>query len=130
METIKYLVVILIFSGLVLCSCDKNDEEPTDFRDKYIGKYQVHETISGYSYSSGVSPSKEKDTIISVLYGSTDSTLKVLGRDVYLDSTGFYSAYHYSLRLWNDSIYSYDMNGGLGAGQKEIYVGYRISNTP
>jgi hypothetical protein len=54
----------------------------------------------------------------------------VLGREVYLDSTGHYYAYHYSLRLWNDSISSTFMNGGLGCGQYEIYKGYRISTTP
>jgi len=71
-----------------------------------------------------------RDTIISVNYGKTDSTLNVLGRDVYLDSTGSYYAYHYGLRLWNDSIQSNFMNGGLGCGRYEVYTGFKISDKP
>jgi hypothetical protein len=130
MKTPTYIITIVLLSGLVNGSCN-NDEDPTDFRDKYIGKYQVHETISSYGTTGFTEPySKEKDTVISVNYGATDSTINVLGRDVRLDSTGSYSAYHYFLRLWNDSISSSFMNGGLGFGQKEIYLGFRISNTP
>ncbi len=54
----------------------------------------------------------------------------VLGREVCLDSTGWFNAYHYGLHLWNDSIWSYFMNGGLGCGRYEIYYGYRISEKP
>lgn len=98
-----------------------------DIRKNYIGKYQVVEKINSYgpcwTYSS------EKDTVIIVDFGITDSTLSVLERDVYLDSLGRFGDYHYGLRLWNDSISSYYMNGGLGCGNYEEYDGYRISNT-
>jgi len=119
----------MIFYGFIFNSCKKDDVKPNDVRAKYIGKYQVHEKISSYgSPECGEPFNRERDTIISVIYGKTDSTLNVLGRDVYLDSAGNYYAYHYGLRLWNDSIYSYFMNGGLGCGQDEIYNGYKISN--
>lgn len=125
------LTAIIIFYGLLIFSCDKDDNKPTDFRDKYIGKYQVHESISSYGFPECGEPySREKDTVITVIYGDTDTTLNVLGRDVYLDSTGWFSDYHYGLRLWNDSLYSHFMNGGLGCGQNEIYEGYRISSEP
>ena len=117
--------------GLFLNYCSKDENNPTDFRDKYIGQYQVQERISSYGFPECGEPySREKDTVISVTYGDTDTTLHVLGREVWLDSTGRYYDYHYVLRLWNDSIYSYFMNGGLGCGQNEIYEGYRISNKP
>ncbi|MDX2432741.1 MAG: hypothetical protein QNK35_17520 [Bacteroides sp.] len=125
------VVVFMILYGLVLNSCNKDDNKPDDFRDKYIGQYQVHEKISSYGFPECGEPySREKDTIIVVNYGNTDSTLDVLGRDVYLDSAGNYYDYHYGLRLWNDSISSYFMNGGLGCGRNEVYKGYRISDQP
>jgi hypothetical protein len=78
----------------------------------------------------GESFRREKDTIISVTYGTTDSTLNVPGSDVYLDSDGYYRANHYRLRLWNDSIFSHFMNGSIGCGIVEVYDGYRISRNP
>ncbi len=124
-----------LLSCLLICflcmSCHKNESKKSDPEDKYVGKYQVHENISSYGFPPCGDPySSEKDTVISVVRGKTDTTLVVLGREVYLDSTGHYYAYHYSLRLWNDSISSTFMNGGLGCGQYEIYKGYRISTTP
>ena len=124
-------ITFIFFIGILLNSCDKDENSPTDFRDEYVGQYQVHEKISSYGFPEcGESYSREKDTIISITYGDTDTTLHVLGRDVYLDSLGWYYAYHYGLRLWNDSISSYYMNGGLGCGHYEVYEGYRISNKP
>jgi hypothetical protein len=124
MRSISYAIVFLIFTCLSATSCKKDVNNLTDFRDKYIGRYQVTETIRCYG---PIDPcSSQKDTIIIVRYGLTDSTLNVLGRDVFLDSTGRYNAYHYGLRLWNDSIYSFFMNGGLGAGQYETYEGIRM----
>lgn len=132
-KTVKNQIILIIgfiFFGMVLISCHKKDEPDvsTDFRDKYIGKYQVIETITCYGPCDTCS--SIKDTVISVNYGATDSTILVLGRDVFLDSTGSYYAYHYGLRLWNDSISSNYMNGGLGCGQYELYIGGRISNVP
>lgn len=124
---LKTICFLIIFCGLMI-SCDKENSGPKDFRDKYIGKYQVTESID--CYGSCVSCSSQIDTVISVKYGSTDSSLSVLGRNVTLDSTGFYYAYHYGLQFRNDSIYSNFMNGGLGCGQYEVYNGYRISEKP
>lgn len=118
---------MLLFLFL-LSSCGKDGVKPGDFRNKYIGKYQTKETI--FCYGPCASCSSQRDTVISVNYGLTDSTLNVLGRDVFLDSTGFYYAYHYGLHLRNDSLFSTYMNGGLGCGQYETYIGAKVSNKP
>lgn len=122
------LALWLICSGFIFNSCEKDENQSNDFRDKYIGKYQVTEKISCYGSCS--SCLFQRDTVISVNYGLTDSTLNVIGRDVFLDSTGNYHSYHYGLRLWKDSIYSTFMNGGLGCGKYETYKGIRISDKP
>lgn len=122
------ICVIVWLTLLVFASCDSWDVEPEDFRDQYVGSYQVHETISSYGFPECGEPyCRERDTVIQVSYGESDTTLFVLGREVWLDSTGSYYAYHYGLRLWNDSIRSTFMNGGLGCGQYEVYEGVRIS---
>ncbi len=122
---------MLILICFQFISCDKDDSIPSDFRDDFIGKYQVHKSVNSYGFPEcGEHFSREQDTIISVTYGESDSTMHVLGREVYLDSAGWFSDYHYGLRLWNDSIYSHFMNGGLGCGQYEMYEGFKISSNP
>lgn len=116
----SYTLIILSFITL---SCEKDAK---DFRNKYTGKYLVTEEVSCYGPCSTCY--RLKDTIISVEYGETKQSLSVLGRDVTLDSMGYYHDYHYGLRLWNDSIWSYFMNGGLGCGQRIIYTGAKISD--
>lgn len=125
--SLKYMLTFGVISMVVLTACTK-DSDPVDFRDQYIGKYSVTEYIN--CYGNCWECSSQKDTVITVSYGLTDSTLHVLGRNVYLDSTGSYYAYHYGLRIWNDSISSNYMNGGLGCGQYEVYIGVRISKEP
>lgn len=120
-----------VLACFLLTSCDDEKETKADFRDTYIGKYQVSEHI--YSYGPpDIVPyvNTTKDTVISVTKGSTDSSLLVLGREVILDSNHEYYAYHYGLQFRNDSIFSNYMNGGLGGGQYEVYKGVRISKTP
>lgn len=121
-----FLTFVFVFS------CKKESEEPVeshyDFRDVFVGKYHVTETINCYGPCGSCSSSK--DTIISVYYGSSDSSMNVLGRNIFLDADGYFYDYHYSLRLWNDSISSYYANGGLGCGQNEVYLGNKISDTP
>lgn len=125
---------ILLFGILLimqLFSCKKPIFKQFDKRYKYIGKYSVHKTIKSYGFPEFGEPySYETDTTISINFGETDSTLNVLGRDVWLDSTGRYGSYHYGLRLWDDSISSIFMNGGLGSGQYISYLGIKISNKP
>jgi len=118
-----------ILATIILFSCDDEPSGPKDFRDQYVGKYQVHESISSYGWPdmNGESYSRERDTVILVDYGNSDTTLIVLGREVWLDTTGSYYDYHYSLRMRDDSLWSFFMNGGLGGGQYEIYEGVRIS---
>lgn len=121
--------ILLLISGLIFLSCNKEDDKKNDFRNKYIGKYAVHEEVSNFLGDSG-SSSHEIDEIISVNYGETDSTLNVLDRDVYLDSNGEFHAYKFSLRIWNDSITSYYRWGGLGGGGSSETTGYKISSIP
>jgi hypothetical protein len=128
MRYFKTTSLLLITIVLFIFSCKTETTNPSDPRDIYLGEYQTTENISSYgSLECGDPYEYERDTIIVVTKGQTDSTLLVLGREVYLDSTGRTGAYHYSLRLWNDSIYSFFMNGGLGCGQYEVYRGYKIS---
>jgi hypothetical protein len=119
-------IFLVIFSETFFISCDKKGDIANDYRSKYIGEYQVKKTIS--CYGPCWTCSSENDTVIKVIYGLTDSTLNVLGREICLDSDGNYFDYHYELKIKNDSIYSNFMNGGLGCGKYEIYKGYRISN--
>lgn len=123
----RKILMILVFSCLIFSSCDK---ESYDLRDKYVGKYQTKAQFRSYGFPECGYVNYSKDTIISVNYGTTDSTLIVLGREVWLDSTGCYYAYHYGLCIWHDSIHSSYMNGGLGCGIYENYEGYRISEKP
>lgn len=124
-------VRLVIMFCCLLTACDQIDPAPADFRDQYTGKYQVHEKIYSYGFPECGEPYfRERDTIISVSYGHTDSTLMVLGRDIFVDSTGWGYDYHYGLSFRNDSIFSHFMNGGLGCGQHEIYEGLRISYQP
>ena len=69
----------------------------------------------------------EKDTTIHVTAGEGDSTISVLGRTLTIYPDGNYSAYHYGLQFRNDSIFSFFMNGGLGAGTYIRHEGLRIS---
>lgn len=116
---------------LLFAACGKADEKLTDARNKYIGSYFVHEKIGSYGPPPYVEPFLyEKETIINVLPGETDSTLLVLGREVWLDSNGSYYEYKYGLRLWNDSLRSYYSSGGMGGGMYISHVGYRISTEP
>ena len=117
----KQIFILVILS--IVASCEKDQE---DFRDQYVDRYQVMETISSYGIYDYNPYTRTRDTVIRVDYGDTDTTLLLLGREIWLDKDGYFSEYHYGCRLWNDSIWSYFMNGGLGGGQYENYVGYRI----
>jgi hypothetical protein len=124
----KWKVPVLFLITITIASYFSCKKEPVDFRDQFIGKYQVKEQIN--CYGSCATCASEKDTLISVRYGMSDSSLSVLGRDIKLDINNFYYAYHYGLWLGNDSIYSKFMYGGLGCGQYEIYEGVRVSKKP
>jgi len=117
------LVWLVLWAG-----CSKDRLIKNDFRNKYVGKYQVVKNIDSYGPCWDLHT--KMDTVISVKYGDSDSTLFVLGREVNLNNNGFYGEYHYSLRIWNDSIRSYFMDGGLGCGNYIIHEGYRIDKKP
>ena len=121
--------LLLIIAGVIFWpGCSKDRLKKNDFRNQYVGKYQSVETID--SYGPCWDRHTRKDTVISVKYGDSDSTLFVLGREVKLDKQGNYYDYHYGLRIWNDSIWSFYMNGGLGCGDYLKLEGRRISEKP
>lgn len=127
----RIILYILLFVAFAITACEKGFWKPKDFRDAYVGKYQVTEKLTVYgSPLCDLGPDTEKDTVIIVDYGSKKTTLFVLGREVELDEEGYYYAYRFGLRIWNDSIWSLHMNGGLGCGIYEHYEGYRISSNP
>lgn len=114
---------------MMACKPEKEDTQILlleDTRLKFVGQYKVVEKIYSYGDPKCGSYSSTRDTIISVKTGATDSTIAVLGRDVYLDSNNEYYAYHYGLQFRNDSIFSTYMNGGLGCGQYEVYTGVKL----
>ena len=98
------LLFLLLFSIVIFSSCEKEFWKK-DFRKKYVGIYQVTEKLTVYgSPNCPLGPDSEKDTVIIVDYGSKKNTLFVLGREVELDEDGYYYAYRFGLRIWNDSI--------------------------
>ena len=128
----KIFLSFLLLVCLAGIACKKDEKKPDephyDFRDVFVGKYHITGTISCYGPCSTCFTNV--DSVISVFYGSSDSTMYVFGRNVQLDADGYFNDYHYGLRLWNDSISSYYANGGLGCGQNEVFLGNKISNTP
>jgi len=121
----KAILIFLIMAYIGGCEKLVDNE---DYRAAFVGKYQVTKEISCYGPCG--SCYSMKDTIISVRYGDSDSTIFILGRELKIDTAGVYDGYHYGLRLWNDSIRSYFMSGGLGCGQYIKYEGFKISNNP
>ncbi len=126
---LKIIGLITLITGC-LVSCEKDDSKPSDFRDKYIGKYFVHESVECYGMPSQWCTDSEKDTVISVNYGDTDTTLSALGHEFWLDTKGEFWYFPLLFRFRNDSIYSYYRAGGLGSGAYLTYEGVRISTEP
>lgn len=122
---------LIIFLSILFTGCKKEEAVSDHPVYKYIGRYQTHLKVNSYgSVSGNPGYSYEKDTVISVKPGNTQHSLWVLGREIVLDTAGYFYDYHYSIHLWNDSIISTFMNGGLGGGVYEVYTGYRISLVP
>lgn len=127
MKAITHILLTGIALSIITWACSKDQTAPVDFRDPYIGQYQVKENIFPYGscHPNDPVPTK-KDTVIEIGYGETDTTLSVLGRDIWLDSMNLHHRYHYSLYLTPDSIYSTFLNGGLGCGFTEKHYGRKI----
>lgn len=124
----KYFLVSLILFILSLSAC-KKDSELSDYRFDYVGKYQTLCRVSSY----GIYPASysETDTVLSVDYGSEDSTIIVLGNQIKANINGVsYYFYHGSITINNDTLKAFYMSGGLGGGQNISYEGYRISYMP
>lgn len=122
--TIIYFAIVILFF-----SCNKNDENPTDSRDKYIGQYAVWHIINknGPIEKCGENYYLKNDTIINVSYGETDTTLNILGRDVYLDSLGWFNTEYFNLKLWDKDISIYIENKtSIWCTTYQEYQGHRI----
>lgn len=120
----RFLVIANFLVLLVLLCCKKDDMEK-DYRSAFIGTYDVKETIT--CYGSFGDCFYEKDTLVIVTRSDNDSTINVLGRTIAIGPDGITGDYHYGLHFRNDSIFSFFMNGGLGAGTYIRHDGKRIS---
>jgi hypothetical protein len=118
-------LIIVGFAVLFSINSCKKDNTVKDYRSVFIGTYVVKETTTCYGAMGDCF--YEKDTTIHVTAGEGDSTISVLGRTLNIYPDGNYSAYHYGLQFRNDSIFSFFMNGGLGAGTYIRHEGLRIS---
>lgn len=130
---IRFLLFGFLFTLLLLVmGCKKEQtDNPSNPIVKYnpIGKYKVIQHIS----SSGTWPDTNSfiDTFLSVTHGKTDTTYFFLGREIFLDESGYYQWTHFfSCRLWNDSLIS-NYAGINNTGAIFIsYEGVRISKIP
>jgi hypothetical protein len=120
-----YLILILNCLFLFLNSCEK---DKPDSRDKYIGDYAVLQSVNCYGPCGNCS--YQRDTVIRVGYGKTDTTLNVLGRDIYLEADGVCAGYHLSIKILDGYLSASFMNGGLGCGTYENYEGNKIIADP
>ena len=118
------ILIVLISAGLLSTSCYKIKINPNDYRNNLVGKYQATGTIDCYGPCGDCH--KEWDSVITINYGSTDSTLYIWGEDIYFSEKE--TSYGFGLRLWNDSIFYSMKNGGLGCGQFEYFTGSKIAD--
>jgi hypothetical protein len=123
-RNLLYYTLIVAFA---LISCEKAFWKK-DYRDKFVGKYQVVEEKR--SYGPCGFENYLKDTLIVVDYGHSDSLLIVLGREVYPDKNGYFRTYDHEVIFQNDSIFSRNKFGGLGCGYYITHQGKRISSKP
>ena len=115
-----------MFGGCIIFNCRKEKiNSHLDYRSNFTGKYKTKYQVS--CYGPCWTCNTVKDTIISVVSAAADSSITVLGRTFKIDISGEYYSYHYGLTFRHDSIFSTYMNGGLGCGAYETYIGYRIS---
>jgi len=120
---IPKLIVIagLVISASLTYSC--SEIFPVfDYRTKFVGLYHVKGTISCYGPCSECF--REWDTVLFVDYGSTDSTLYVLGEDMTFNHTKDHHTY--GLHLWQDSLFFEQTIGGIGCGTNEWYSGIKV----
>ncbi len=122
------LIVLLL---LLFISCNKENNETLDYRDKFIGDYRCNKTgnyhcgDSTYYYGTTeiVTITKANDSLINIL----DAILKIntngnFGGGLYPDS-----AYHgFEGYFINDSIFFNTYQGGLGCFTSLNYKGKKI----
>jgi len=113
-------LMLTIFS----CSRDAVIFPLRDDRDAYVGKYAVHQTNNCYGPCDTCH--SEEDLILVVDYGNTDSIVIFQNREIPISVIESYYAYHYNLRIKNDSLHTWNMSGGLGCGVYIVQDGVRI----
>jgi hypothetical protein len=124
MKTLVYFALSGIAALFVLIGC-KKDDTAKDYRSAFTGKFNVKETTTCYGAMGDCQ--YEKDTTIYVVPGDSDSIIIVMGRTININPEGSYTAYHYGLQFRNDSIFSFNMTGGLEGGTYIRHEGKRIS---
>jgi hypothetical protein len=125
----RFILISIIFFTVVLgFGCKKETTDIPIIPEKYspIGKYKVNEDILQYGPFGFHT---NRDTFISITPGTNDTLFYLLGRQIHIDHKGNYTANYYECRLWSDSLYSYEMSGGMGSTRFTKYVGIRISKT-
>ena len=118
------LLLLMIFS----CTHDSVIVPLPDDRDAYVGKYAVHQTNNCYGPCDTCR--SEQDLILVVDYGNTDSTVIFQNHEIPISIIESYYAYHYNLRIKNDSLHTWNMSGGLGCGVYIVQDGVRIDKNP
>jgi hypothetical protein len=118
------LLLLMFFS----CTHDSVIFPLPDDRDAYVGKYAVHQTNNCYGPCDTCH--SEEDLILVVDYGNTDSTVIFQNHEISISVIESYYAYHYNLRIKNDSLHTWNMSGGLGCGVYIVQDGVRIDKNP
>jgi hypothetical protein len=124
---IGFVIAILPFL-YVGCAHEPLPQTIPDDRDAYVGKYAVHQTNNCYGPCDTCH--SEEDLILVVDYGNTDSTVIFQNREIPISVIESYYAYHYNLRIKNDSLHTRNMSGGLGCGVYIVQDGVRIDKNP
>jgi hypothetical protein len=124
LRSLGVLLLLMIFS----CTHDSVIVPLPDDRDAYVGRYAVHQTNNCYGPCDTCH--SEEDLILVVDYGNTDSTVIFQNREIPISVIESYYAYHYNLRIKNDSLHTWNMSGGLGCGVYIVQDGVRIDKNP
>jgi hypothetical protein len=110
--SVRYFILLIVFS--IGCNQEETvveiiDPDFINLIDQYVGEYNVTETFESYGFQGGCPDPiySQKDTIITITSGNSDTTIIVLGREVSINSLGRYSDYHYDLYIENEVYEGY-----------------------
>ena len=123
----KFHLIVIMLSALIFSySCKKEDR--IDERKQYVGKYHTIRTSESYGAIAGAY--SEDTMMVSVSYGDTDSTIRVLSHHVKLDEKGEFWGGDFFIRIGEDHLLVSESWGGIGGGAITRYQGNRVSTTP